>query len=362
MAWNEAFKWSSQYVSQDPNNKPQLKPLSKEDFEFLEKAFESVMVNETKEIIKLLNKLKEEDEIKGDQLDCDQRVEIVEEIKGYVDGLEVARNIVRCNRFEEIIKLFFQSVHFDLKLEIASLLSRMMQNDKHVQIAALKFGILDCLLYLKNNEIYNYKDHEKLVSKVILIISGFVNGECIESKRAFAIENDGLELLSQIFEVFPMIRILRIWEELTKPEVEKDYTELNKQIVQKFLEKKLNHFIIHNLLNDYKSNPNDNDEHKQILQTILKQTSFMWTDEDYTLYKQAVLEIQSFSITNEEIKANLSQSQAEVDLSFNTKSINMDHLNTPFEFQTMPDGGKVITLSKDEDSTGTTQKILSLGI
>ena len=40
--WNDAFKWSSQYLSTDPETRPKFKPLSKEDFEFLEKAFEYI--------------------------------------------------------------------------------------------------------------------------------------------------------------------------------------------------------------------------------------------------------------------------------------------------------------------------------
>ena len=101
--WNQAFKWSSQYHTTDPEKKPDIKPLSKEDFEFLEKAFESIMVNETKEFLECLEQLEKVPENPEDQEDEKFRLEMIEKMNGCIDGLEVSRNIVRCKKFKNVI-------------------------------------------------------------------------------------------------------------------------------------------------------------------------------------------------------------------------------------------------------------------
>lgn len=70
-----------------------LKPMSKEDFEFLQNALDEVIINEMKEIFKRLDIIKtnEIDESNEDQVQS--RLIVLEELDGFLDGLENAKSI-----------------------------------------------------------------------------------------------------------------------------------------------------------------------------------------------------------------------------------------------------------------------------
>lgn len=356
--WNQAFKWISQYHTTEPDKKPDVKPLSKEDFEFLEKAFESVTVNETKECIKLLDKLKEKQEIKGDNDDRDFRIEIIEKILDNIDGLEVSRNLVRCKRFNEILNLFFESVHFDVKILTARLLSLMLQNDKLVQKAALDYNILKCIEYLKDNDKHCYflKENEKLVNRTVLILSGLLIGECYEVRDAFVIQNNGFDLiLNNVYNIYPMFRILKIIEDLTKPEVEKEAVPYSNKIIDQFFDKKYHHYLL-NTLNKYLNSKditeyNNEDLFESILciLNIFKNISYKFNNEDYKMFKDIINNFKSqnnFKNIKNYDNEYFDESINAIDTNYKNKAIDLG-LDSKFDFETMNDGGKVLSLNKD---------------
>ena len=61
--WKDLLNWTVKLQEDEKNygmtTKPEFKPMSEEDFKFLESAFESICVNEMKEIWKILDKLNE---------------------------------------------------------------------------------------------------------------------------------------------------------------------------------------------------------------------------------------------------------------------------------------------------------------
>ncbi len=357
--WNQAFKWVNQYISQDQGHH-EVKPMSKEEFEWLEKAFESISVNETKEIIFRLDKLKGKPESKNEE-DLKFRVDILEDILSYIDGLEVARNVVRCKRFEEIVNMFFNTVHFNLKLQLARLLSSMMQNDKTVQLEALKYGILNCLLYLKSNELYSItdKDNLPLVNKSLLIVSGIVNGDCIESKKAF-VDAKGLEVLFDLYKAIPSIRILRIIEEIAKPEIDKTFLENSKYMIDYFLQINGVDYIInlYDSINKEDSNE-DNEEIKSILMNILSHTSHQWNETNYSKFSSFINTLFK-DTTDIKKKKQLLSDVKKINSHYNNKAQDFTEITAPFEFTEMSDGGKVITLDH-ENTKAKENKILSIG-
>ena len=355
--WNQAFKWVSQYVpSEQPEKKFEPKKMTQEDFDFLEKAFESISVNETKETIKRLDKLKEKQEIKGDKSDEEERIVLIEEILSFIDGLEISRNIVRCKRFREIVDYFFDTCHFNLKLNLARLLSNMMQNDKIVQEEALNSGLLKCLIYLKSNEFYDINDenNKQLVNKTILVLSGFINGECTEAKKAFVNEN-GYQLLFNIYKENTIFRILKIVEELTKPEIDKILLETSDYLIDNFLKINGVDNILEVLSQEYTKN---NEDEAIVCLNILSNTSHKWDSSTYDKFSLTVNELFKGSSTN--LKKMLLENVKKVNNNYNSKSQDLSYLDETFGFEQTEDGNKIISLDqpiKKENDV----KILSIG-
>ena len=102
--WQGLLNWSLQY--QDGTKPSQFKQMSEEDRKFIEDAFESVVLNEMKEIWKILDQFKTRE---GDtEKEIEERVELIETLSNYIDGPENARNIIRGKRFIELIQYFFE--------------------------------------------------------------------------------------------------------------------------------------------------------------------------------------------------------------------------------------------------------------
>ena len=93
----------------DGTKPSELKQMSKEDMEFIQNAFESLCLNEMKEIWKILDICKTPE---GDtEKEIKERYELLEQMSEYIDGLENANNIVSGKRFNEIISHFFETKH-----------------------------------------------------------------------------------------------------------------------------------------------------------------------------------------------------------------------------------------------------------
>lgn len=347
--WNQAFKWVSQYYDTDEKKDKIIKPMSKEDFEFLEKAFESITINETKEIIKRIDKLYEKDEIKDDIEDIKEREFLIDEIIDFIDGLEVARNLVRCDRYKDIIKIFFESVHFPLKIKSAKLLSISLQNDKLVQEYSVKHGLFECLNYLNiekldNLNISNVQKRE-LINKTILLISGLINGDSTISKNEFVIQR-GFEILLSLSDCYHSLRFFRIFEELTKPEIDKELKDSSDFIIKDFLKHKGIERITKILLNmnegDNIIDINDKDEIKIIILNIISNTSHLWNEDVYTYFKNFVDSLYKIIIIDDDRKL-IEKYCKNIDIIYKSKKQFVNDIDN-LSYCTMEDGGKVLQL------------------
>ena len=253
--WKGLYNWSMKYT--DGTKPSDFKQMSKEDMEFIQNAFESVVLNEMKEIWKILDICKTPE---GDsEQEINERYELLEKMSEYIDGLENANNIVRGKRFNEIINHFFESKHKKIKIEYARIITQMSQNDSFVQKAALDLGIFN---YLKD---LNEEKDPELMSIYIYLLTGLLYGEEISTRKFFVEQCDGIKLLfntlvKEIKNFKNTKRILNIFSELTKETDEKlvkGGNDLRKYIFNEIKEIKLHNKFI-NMLNDY-SYQNDNE-------------------------------------------------------------------------------------------------------
>ena len=321
--WNEAFKWSSQYITHDPEKKKELKPLSKEDFEFLEKAFESISKNETKEFLKALTALQEKEEEPGNEKDLEFRLEKVDEMRQCADGLEVSRNIVRCCRFKEVLSMFFNTKHDELRLELARLISAMCQNDAKVQQDALENNVYCCLDFFE-------KDDKQLQEKIVILLCGMIFGEFIPSREKFVLEKNGFDLLKKVYGRFSFNRALKIIEDLTKPWDDEKYIPSSLTIKKKFFEEKVFEFALENLEKEFSSEPNiDEKDRKRIFFNILSNVASLFNEEQYNQYNELYKKLLNFmikekTITNDEVKNMIRISNEKIRNNFKTKKTFID--------------------------------------
>ena len=253
--WKGLYNWSMKY--NDGTKPSNFKQMSKEDMDFIQNAFESVCLNEMKEIWKILDICKTPE---GDsEEEINERYELLEKMSEHIDGLENANNIVRGKRFNEIINHFFESKHKKIKIEYARIITQMSQNDSFVQKAALDLGIFNSLKDL-NEE----KDPE-LMSIYIYLLTGLLFGEEISTRKFFVEQCDGIKLLfntlvKEIKSNKNTKRLLNIFSELTKEtdeKIVKGGNDLRKYIFNEIKEIKLHNKFI-NMLNDYQYK-NDNE-------------------------------------------------------------------------------------------------------
>ena len=252
MDWKGLLTWSLKY--QDGTVDKNLKPMSAEDMKFIEDAYESVCMNEMKEIMKILDKLKapEEETDQAIQDRCDD----IEDLQILFDGIENSRNIVRAKRFREIVEYFFNTKNMKIKQNLATLLGSMMQNDKFIQSAALDLGIFKLLDLLHKSE------DDLMNSKYVYVLTGVLYGEYEKSKTLFLEEFDGMKVLYNLLIKTPnstatFRRILNIIKELTKiEEKEAENYKVRYLAMSKISEIKLN-FLLLNILNDLDYNSAD---------------------------------------------------------------------------------------------------------
>lgn len=213
MDWKGLLNWSLKY--NDGTVDKGLKPMSEEDMKFLEAAFESVCMNEMKEIMKILDLLKSPEPESEDEIQ--NRLDMLDDLQILVDGPENSRNIVRSKRFPELVNYFFTTNNKKIKMSLATLLGSMMQNDKFIQSAAIDNGIFKIL------ELLNNSDDDQITSKYVYMLTGILYGEYDKSKMLFINEFEGLKLLYNLliktsYDSPAFRRILNILKELTKIE------------------------------------------------------------------------------------------------------------------------------------------------
>ena len=249
--WKGLYNWSMKYT--DGTKPSNFKQMSKEDMDFIQNAFESVCLNEMKEIWKILDICKTPE---GDsEQEINERYELLEKMSEHIDGLENANNIVRGKRFNEIVSHFFETKHKKIKIEYARIITQMTQNESFVQKAALELGIFN---YLKD---LNEEKDPELITIYIYLLTGLLYGDDITTKKYFVQECDGIKLLFNLLirEVKSnknTKRLLNIFSELTK-EIDENLVkggkDLRKYIMNEISEIKLHHRFI-NMLNDYNYN------------------------------------------------------------------------------------------------------------
>ena len=253
--WKGLYNWSMKYT--DGTKPSNFKQMSKEDMDFIQNAFESVCLNEMKEIWKILDICKTPE---GDtEQEINDRYELLEKMSEHIDGLENANNIVRGKRFNEVITHFFESKHKKIKIEYARIITQMTQNESFVQKAALELGIFN---YLKD---LNEEKDPELITIYIYMLTGLLYGDDITTKKYFVQECEGIKLLfnllvREINSNKNTKRLLNIYSELTKETDEnivKGGKELRKYIINQIDELKLHHRFI-NMLNDYNYNNENN--------------------------------------------------------------------------------------------------------
>ena len=253
--WKGLYNWTMKYT--DGTKPSEFKQMSKEDMDFIQNALESVVLNEMKEIWKILDICKTPE---GDsEQEINERYELLEKMSEYIDGLENANNIVRGKRFNEIINHFFETKHKKIKIEYARIITQMTQNDSYVQKAALELGIFNYL-----NNLNEEKDPE-LLNAYIYLLTGLLYGDEISTRKYFVENCDGIKLLfntlvKEIKSTKNTKRLLNIYSELTKETDEnlvKGGNDLRKYIFNEIKEIQLHHKFI-SMLNEY-SYKNDSD-------------------------------------------------------------------------------------------------------
>lgn len=90
MDWPGLLKWTMKNTEGSNLIDKDLKPMSEEDAKWLEEAIESFHFNEMKEIMKILDKLKQP-EI-GTKEDEEERCFLIEDLLVLIDGLENNRS------------------------------------------------------------------------------------------------------------------------------------------------------------------------------------------------------------------------------------------------------------------------------
>lgn len=322
--WNQAFKWSTSMYQPDTdvNHKKELKPLSKEDFEFLEKAFESIMINETKEFIKCLNiiidkkeslkQILENKEISDQDLENSKNeyeticLFNISKMQDYCDGLEVSRNITRCKKFKEVIQLTFSETNLIIQLQLLRLLGLMLQNDMKVQQDALNHNIFYILDFLKEHksDTYEYKlnENKDLVDKALYVLCGLIYGECIESRMSFIKDHNGFEILTNAYNIMKNKRIIQLIQDLTKPEDETERIKLNQNILDFFNKYKMFEYVLLWLDDEFTNEANEMNDFKINLFQILSNTSHTWSSEQYSKYNEFYKKLLNMSLKEGKIK------------------------------------------------------------
>ena len=253
--WKGLYNWTMKYT--DGTKPSNFKAMSKEDMEFIENALESVVLNEMKEIWKILDECKKRE---GDsEKEINDRIELLNLLSSYLDGLENARNVVRGKRLNEIIDYFFDCKHKKVKIELGNILTQMTQNDGYVQKAALDLGIFKFLDELNKSE---DKDLNKMY---IYLLTGMIYGDELDVRKYFINELNGIVFL------FNMLireegnyknerRLLNIMADLTKiidHEDKKDAVNIRLMALNKMKEIDLHHKFLM-LLNDFNYSDKDN--------------------------------------------------------------------------------------------------------
>ena len=281
--WKGLYNWSMKYT--DGTKPSNFKQMSKEDMEFIQNAFESVCLNEMKEIWKILDICKTPE---GDsEQEINERYELLEKMSEHIDGLENANNIVRGKRFNEIVSHFFETKHKKIKIEYARIITQMTQNESYVQKAALQLGIFNFLKDL-NEE----KDPE-LITIYIYLLTGLLYGDDITTKKYFVQECDGIKLLFNLLvretkSYKNTKRLLNIYSELTKETDEnlvKGGKELRKYIFNQIHDIKLHHKFI-NMLNDYDYNNQNNCDIIHIIFSIIYNLAELFIDNPAEIYDE----------------------------------------------------------------------------
>lgn len=240
--WKGLLNWSLNY--HDGTKPSEFKPMSEEDRKFIEAAFESVCLNEMKEIWKILDeiKIRESDMEESIQERCTQ----LELLSSYIDGPENARNIVRGKRFNEIISYFFETNHKKVKISLGRILAQMMQNDNYIQKAAMDMGIFQLLKDLNN------ETDQELITNYIYILTGIIYGNEVSVRKYFVKELDGMTLLYNLLLKQRMCfknfrRIISITNDLTKIIDDNDSLEsfnLRKDALEIIKQRNIHSFLI----------------------------------------------------------------------------------------------------------------------
>ena len=246
--WKGLLNWSLSY--QDGTKPSEFKQMSEEDRKFLEDAFESVCINEMKEIWKILDTIKTRE---GDsEKEIEERCDLLEELSGYIDGPENARNIVRGKRFNELISYFFESKHKKVLISLGRIITQMMQNDGYVQKAAKDLQIFRFLQKL------NDEQDQEVVNMYIYMLTGILFGDEVEVREHFVVQLNGIVLLHNMLikqkgNVKNVKRILTIFSDLTKvidEHAKKGIPELRKKTIEKIKEIKL-YLMFIDMLKEY---------------------------------------------------------------------------------------------------------------
>ena len=273
--WKGLYNWSMKYT--DGTKPSNFKQMSKEDMEFIQNAFESVCLNEMKEIWKILDVCKTPE---GDsEKEINERYEILEQMSEYIDGLENANNIVRGKRFNEIISHFFETKHKKIKIEYARIITQMCQNESYVQKAALELGIFN---YLKD---LNEEKDQELINVYIYMLTGLLYGQEISTRKYFVEECDGIKLLfnlliREINSFKNTKRLLNIYSELTKEideSIVKGGKDLRKYIMNQIKELKLHQRFLA-MLNEYNYNNENNCDVIHLIFSIIYNLTELYMD------------------------------------------------------------------------------------
>ena len=260
--WKGLLNWSLKY--QDGTHPSQFKEMSKEDREFIEKAFESVTLNEMKEIWKILDTIKTPEG--NSEKEISERIELLELMSNYIDGPENARNIVRGKRFNEIISHFFEAKNKKIKIEFGRIITQMTQNDGFIQKAAMNEGIFKFL------EELNETNDQDLINMYIYLLTGILYGDECEVRKYFIEKLDGIILLFNLLikqekNYKNEKRLLNIFNDLTKindNNAKKEMEENRQMALKKMKEIKMENKFL-NLMSEFKY---DNKKNIDIIHVI----------------------------------------------------------------------------------------------
>lgn len=215
--WLGLMKWSMKYA--DGTTPSDMKPMSKEDRDFLDKVLNEGVIDEAERMRQILRILQGEHPNAvfakpSDEQPADTTVGTPEEIAEYKDGLldemltridqiDNAMNFVKMDGLQVLMEVMQSNDRASTRAMAAEVCSVVVQNNPFCQDAAVKMGLLERLCELAKNE------DATCQVKALLAISCLVRNHDAAEQRLLSDSCNGLPILVSFLQEKEDLRLQR---------------------------------------------------------------------------------------------------------------------------------------------------------